>query len=105
MCIRDRCSVQVPSRSVSQGTSQDIIVMHVSDSSNTHISSTGPDQKKRKNSDEYLKYGFSITREEESLNPLHVVCGELLSNCSMKPSLLMRHLNTKHAQYLSLIHI
>ena len=93
------CSVQVSSRRVSQGTSQEMVVMHVSDSSKTHISSTGAYQKKRKYSDEYLKYGLSITGEEESPNPLCVVCGEVLSNGSMKPSVLMCHLNTKHAQY------
>ncbi|GBO24366.1 hypothetical protein AVEN_186080-1 [Araneus ventricosus] len=45
---------------------------------------------------EYLKYGFSITGDEDCPKPLCVVCGEILSNGSMKPSLLMRHLETKH---------
>lgn len=52
--------------------------------------------KKRKYSDEYLKYGFSFTVDDDCQKPLCVVCGEILSNGSMKPSLLIRHLNTKH---------
>ncbi|GBM71258.1 hypothetical protein AVEN_219713-1 [Araneus ventricosus] len=55
--------------------------------------------KKRKYSNEYLKYGFSITGDEDCLKSLCVVCGEILSNDSMKPSLLMRHLETKHPTY------
>ncbi|GBM07457.1 Zinc finger BED domain-containing protein 5 [Araneus ventricosus] len=55
--------------------------------------------KKRKYSNEYLKYGFSVTGDEDCPNPLCVVCGEILSNGSMKPSLLMRHLETKHLTY------
>lgn len=61
--------------------------------------STGTSSKKRKYLNEYLKYGFSFTGEEERPNPLCVVCGEVLSNGSMKPSLLLRHLESKHAQH------
>ncbi|GBN53619.1 hypothetical protein AVEN_120634-1 [Araneus ventricosus] len=42
--------------------------------------------KKRKYSNEYLKYGFSVTGDEDRPKPLCVVCGEILSNGSMKPS-------------------
>ncbi|GBM02224.1 Zinc finger BED domain-containing protein 5 [Araneus ventricosus] len=52
--------------------------------------------KKRKYSNEYLKYGFSVTGDEDCQKPLCVVCGEILSSGSMKPSLLMHHLETKH---------
>ncbi|GBM81494.1 hypothetical protein AVEN_154539-1 [Araneus ventricosus] len=48
--------------------------------------------KKRKYSNEYLKYGFSVTGDEDCPKPLCVVCGEILSKGSMKPSLLMLHL-------------
>ncbi|GBL93772.1 Zinc finger BED domain-containing protein 5 [Araneus ventricosus] len=54
---------------------------------------------KRKYSNEYLKYGFSVTGDEDCPKPLCLVCGEILSNGSMKPSLLMRHLETKHPTY------
>ncbi|GBO18893.1 Zinc finger BED domain-containing protein 5 [Araneus ventricosus] len=55
--------------------------------------------KKRKYSNEFLKYGFSVTGDEDCPKPLCVVCGEILSNGRMKPSLLMRHLETKHPTY------
>ncbi|GBN29472.1 hypothetical protein AVEN_151830-1 [Araneus ventricosus] len=60
------------------------------------IESITASPKKRKYSNEYLKYGFSATGDEDCLKSLCVVCGEILSNGSMKPSLLMRHLETKH---------
>ncbi|GBM06064.1 hypothetical protein AVEN_49443-1 [Araneus ventricosus] len=53
--------------------------------------------KKRKYSNEYLKYEFSVTGHEDCPKPLCVVCGEILSNRSMKPSLLMRHLAANSA--------
>lgn len=55
--------------------------------------------KKRKYLDEYLKYGFSFVGDDDCPRPQCVVCGELLANSSMKPSLLTRHLRTKHANY------
>lgn len=56
-------------------------------------SESGSNKKKnRLYSDEYLKYGFTII----SNKPQCVICGEVLSNESMKPSKLLRHLNSKH---------
>ncbi|GBM81528.1 hypothetical protein AVEN_174210-1 [Araneus ventricosus] len=55
--------------------------------------------KKRKYSNEYLKYGFFVMGDEDCPTPLCVVCGEILLNGSMKPSLRMRHLETKHPTY------
>ncbi|GBM09809.1 hypothetical protein AVEN_234643-1 [Araneus ventricosus] len=55
--------------------------------------------KKRKYSNECFNYGFSVTDNENCPKPLCIVCGEILSNGSMKPSLLMRHLETKHPTY------
>lgn len=46
-----------------------------------------------------MKYGFSFTADEDFTQPLCVVCGEMLSNGSMKPYLLMCHLETKHTTY------
>ncbi|GBM83852.1 hypothetical protein AVEN_78929-1 [Araneus ventricosus] len=44
--------------------------------------------KRRKYSNEYLKYGFFVTGDEDCRKSLCVVCGEILSNGSMKSSLL-----------------
>lgn len=55
--------------------------------------------KKRKYCDEYMKYGFSFIGDEDCPKPQCVVCGEVLANGSMKPSLLLRHLQTKHMNY------
>ena len=51
---------------------------------------------KRKYNPEYLKYGF-ISIEHREVLPQCVVCMKTLSNASMKPSLLQRHLGTNHA--------
>jgi len=55
--------------------------------------------KKRKYTDEYVKYGFSYVGDFDYPKPKCIVCGEVLSNSCMKPSLLLRHLETKHADY------
>lgn len=52
---------------------------------------------KRKYDDSYLKFGFTFTGSISEPIPQCVICMETLSNHSMKPSLLMRHFNTKHA--------
>jgi len=51
----------------------------------------------RKYSDNYLSFGFFWTGNEEEPLPLCVVCGEKLSNSSMVPSKLNRHLITNHS--------
>jgi len=51
--------------------------------------------------DEYLKFGFILQTECKQNNnprPLCVICFDILSNESMKPSKLERHLKTKHAE-------
>lgn len=53
----------------------------------------------RKYDENYLQYGFIVKPGTETSDipiPQCVVCLETLSNQSMKPSLLMRHQNTKH---------
>ena len=55
--------------------------------------------KKRKYCDEYMKYGCSFIGDEDCPRPQRAVCGEVLANGSMKPFLLLRHLQTKHMNY------
>jgi hypothetical protein len=51
----------------------------------------------RKYSEEYMKLGFTcIDKESEYPRPQCVVCAEVLSNQSLKPSHLRRHLEGKH---------
>ena len=45
----------------------------------------------------YLKYGFIATGDTHAPTPLCILCGDRLSNGSMKSSKLLRHLNSKHA--------
>ena len=45
----------------------------------------------------YLKDGFIATGDTHAPTPLCILCGDRLSNGSMKPSKLLRHLNSKHA--------
>ena len=51
----------------------------------------------RKYNVSYLSYGFTYIGEETAPIPQCVICYETLSNHSMKPSLLKRHFETKHA--------
>ena len=44
----------------------------------------------------YLNYGFIATGDSHAPSPLCVICGERISNSAMKPSKLLRHLETKH---------
>lgn len=57
----------------------------------TSIGSSGI-SKKRLYDDNYLKYGFTVIENK----PQCVICFDILSRESMKPSKLVRHLNTKH---------
>jgi hypothetical protein len=50
----------------------------------------------RKYDPNYLSFDFTYTGEESAPVPQCVICYETLSNHSMKPSLLMRHFETKH---------
>lgn len=40
--------------------------------------------------------GFHFTGDESEPKPLCVICNEVLANSSLKPSLLRRHIETKH---------
>ncbi|XP_065254448.1 zinc finger BED domain-containing protein 5-like [Emys orbicularis] len=57
--------------------------------------------KKRKYDDDYIKYGFTCTGDQECPKPLCVICGDVLANSSLKPSLLRRHLETRHPAQLN----
>ncbi|XP_054276637.1 zinc finger BED domain-containing protein 5-like [Macrosteles quadrilineatus] len=51
---------------------------------------------RRKYDPSYLAFGFTYTGDLNEPTPQCVICMETLSKHSMKPSLLMRHFNTKH---------
>jgi hypothetical protein len=54
---------------------------------------------KRKYSEEYLKFGFIAIEVNSKIHPLCVICLEKLSNESLKPSKLKRHLETVHKEF------
>src|SRR4029434_4059746 len=56
-------------------------------------------EKTRKYSNNYLKFGFTYKETDGGELPVCVVCSSVLSNESMKPSKLQRHLDleTTHA--------
>lgn len=62
-----------------------------STSSSSESSEMKP-KKKRLYDENYLKFGFTVIENK----PQCVICFETLSRESMKPSKLVRHLNTKH---------
>lgn len=47
----------------------------------------------------YLKFGFTSNIVNNEPRPTCILCHEMLSNGSMKPSLLVRHLKTKHPEH------
>ena len=59
---------------------------------------SGTKGKKRKYQEEYLKYGF-IASDAEPLLPFCLLCAKTLSNESMNPSKLLRHLETNHQDH------
>jgi hypothetical protein len=52
--------------------------------------------KKRKYDDDNMKFGFTCRGDHECPKPRCVICGDVLANSSLKPSLLRRHLETRH---------
>ena len=55
-------------------------------------------EKTQKHTNNYLKFG-SIFKETDGIEfPMCVICSTVLSNKSMKPSKLQRHLETTHSQ-------
>lgn len=53
--------------------------------------------KSRKYSDNYMKFGFTFKERDGIEFPVCVICSAVLSNESMKPSKLQRHLETTHS--------
>lgn len=51
----------------------------------------------RQYNEEYIQYGFTWCGEKTAPKPECVICREKLSNESMVPSKLIRHLNSKHS--------
>ena len=51
---------------------------------------------KRQYKDQYINFGFIELNNKGESVPQCVVCMKTLSNASMKPSLLQRHLQTNH---------
>lgn len=55
----------------------------------------------RKYNTEYLQLGFTFAGTEDEPKPQCIICLEILSNESMKPSKLRRHFETKHGEFTS----
>ena len=56
----------------------------------------------RKHMDSYLKFGFIQCPDTVQLpRPQCVICATVLGNEAMKPSRLIRHLNTKHSDLVN----
>lgn len=55
----------------------------------------------RKYDTSYIKFGFVAIDADATTKPQCVICGDVLSNESMKPSKLRRHLNSKHSDVKS----
>ena len=53
---------------------------------------------KRQYSDQCINFGFIELKKRGESEPQCVVCMKTLSNASMKPSLLQRHLQTNHPE-------
>ena len=54
-------------------------------------------EKTRKYADNYLKFGITFKETDGIAFPMCVICSTVLSNESMKPSKLQRHLETTHS--------
>lgn len=52
--------------------------------------------KKRKFSEDYIKFGFTFIEKDELQLPQCVICMKVLSNDSLRPSRLERHLKQQH---------
>src|SRR4029434_1111881 len=56
-------------------------------------------EKTRKYSENYLKFAFTYKETDGDKLPVCVVCSSVLSNETMKPLKLQRHLKTPHAHW------
>src|SRR4029434_10730968 len=63
----------------------------------TRSKDTGKQSQKRKHNEEYIKYGFTVTTDRAGEEvPMCFVCLTLLSTEAIKPSKLLRHMETHH---------
>lgn len=65
----------------------------------TSVTKTLKKTVKRKYDEDYIKYGFSWCGDETAPKPQCIICGEQLSNESMVPSKLNRHLHSNHPSH------
>ncbi len=55
--------------------------------------------KKRKWNDDYVRYGFTCSRDDEGVEKAKcMICEVVLCNASLKPSKLKQHFRSKHGQ-------
>ena len=55
--------------------------------------------RKRKYSEEFLRYGFTFIVEAGIEKPQCVICNEIMSAESMKPNEMKRHFDAKHSNF------
>lgn len=55
---------------------------------------------KRKYNKDYIKYRYTVTDKAGEEVPLCFVCSTVLSNEAMKPSKLLRHIETHHSSLI-----
>jgi hypothetical protein len=91
------CSVSANSVSDSVISDDDTEVdsVNVAGPSAAKKTPTGPN---RRYDESYLKFGFIATGSDDQQKPQCVICSEVLSSASMKPSKLKRHQQTKHSE-------
>lgn len=79
-------------------TAAETVAMASCSSSNFNDKKTAEASKKRKYDESYLSFVFTWIGVEEEPNGLCVECGTVLSNGSLFPAKLKRHLEAKHSQ-------
>uniref|UniRef100_A0A674JCF8 HAT C-terminal dimerisation domain-containing protein n=1 Tax=Terrapene triunguis TaxID=2587831 RepID=A0A674JCF8_9SAUR len=73
---------------------------HCGKSTSNDHDGPGKSLTKKRKYDDYIKYGFTCIGDQECPKPLCVICGDVLANSSLKPSLLRCHLETRHPAQL-----
>lgn len=92
----NKCSADIPTPSCSTSETK-CTVSQVDKIPDKIPSKIRKVEKIRKYDLEYINLGFTETVINNESRPQCVICFEILSNQCMKPSLLKRHLNTKHS--------
>ena len=55
--------------------------------------------RKRKYSEEFIKYGFTFMVEAGIEKPQYVICNKIMPAKSMKPNKMKRHFDAKHPNF------